>query len=77
MPNFKTQSKKEGENYIMLVVLDKLKEIIDRLNRILWDNDVDEDTCESIQSAIDDLEEAISTLADEEDEEEDEEDDEE
>lgn len=68
MPNFRNAIKEEGENYIMLV--DEFKEMIDRLNRVLRVYDFDEDTCESIQDAIDDLEEAISTLVNEEDDEE-------
>lgn len=56
-----------------MLVYKKLKEMIDQLNIVMWDNNLDEDTCESIQSAIDDLYEAISTLVNEDDEEENEE----
>lgn len=52
------------------MLVDEFKEMIDRLNTVLCVYDFDEDTCESIQSAIDDLEEAISALANEEDDEE-------
>lgn len=55
------------------MIVDEFKEMIDRLNTVLRVYDFDEDTCERIQSAIDDLEEAISTLVNEEDEEDDEE----
>lgn len=52
------------------MLVDEFKEMIDRLNTVLCVYDFDEDTCESIQSAIDDLEEAISTLVNEGDDEE-------
>lgn len=55
------------------MIVDEFKEMIDRLNTVLCVYDFDEDTCESIQSAIDDLEEAISALANEEDDDDDEE----